>query len=99
MIFMAAPFPSSVIFSCPAAPGTSYAMVVSKPNPKSGYVNWPGDSLKILFTTTIPSSLPNLIGYPGLYKEAFLTTTFVVFAFDASLSFFALGILNPYEIV
>jgi hypothetical protein len=64
------------------SPNTSNATILSKPNPKSGYVDWPGDSLKILFTTTIPSSLPNLIGYPGLYKEAYLTTTIGTTAFD-----------------
>ena len=64
------------------SPNTSNATILSKPNPKSGYVDWPGDSLKILFTTPIPSSLPNLIGYPGLYKEAFLTTTIGTTAFD-----------------
>ena len=64
------------------SPNTNSGTIPSKPNPKSGYVNWPGDSLKILFTTTIPSSLPNLIGYPGLYKEAFLTTTLGTTSFD-----------------
>ena len=55
------------------SPNTS--SILNKTNPKSGLVNWPGDSLKILFTTIIPNSLPNLIGYPGLYKQSFTNTT------------------------
>ncbi len=79
------------------SPNTSNATILSKQNPKSGYVDWPGDSLKILFTTTIPSSLPNLIGYPGLYKEAYFTTTLGATSFDyISVSVGGLGDnINP----
>ena len=36
IIFIAVPSPNDVIFSCAEAPGKSYAIVVSNPNPKSG---------------------------------------------------------------
>ena len=35
----------------------------------SNIVNWVGDSLKILFKNKIPSTLPNVEGYPGLYNK------------------------------
>jgi hypothetical protein len=38
MIFIPTPLPKEVIFSCSLAPGTSYAIVVSNPNPKSGFI-------------------------------------------------------------
>tara|TARA_R110000824_G_scaffold10529_1_gene46307 strand:+ start:4508 stop:9223 length:4716 start_codon:yes stop_codon:yes gene_type:complete len=33
----------------------------------SNIVNWIGNSLKMLWTSTIPKSIPGLQGYPGLY--------------------------------
>ena len=30
--------------------------------------NWVGNSIKILFNDTIPESLPNIPGYPGIYR-------------------------------
>ena len=41
----------------------------------SGIVNWPGDSLKILFTEQIPRSISYASGYPGLYEDPLATTT------------------------
>jgi len=41
----------------------------------SGIVNWPGDSLKILFTEQIPRTINYASGYPGLYEDPLTTTT------------------------
>ena len=39
----------------------------------SGIVNWPGDSLKILFTEQIPRTINYASGYPGLYEDPLAT--------------------------
>ena len=41
----------------------------------SGIVNWPGDSLKLLFTEQIPQTINYASGYPGLYEDPLATTT------------------------
>jgi len=43
----------------------------------SGIVNWPGDSLKLLFTEQIPRTINYASGYPGLYEDPLATTTIV----------------------
>jgi len=35
----------------------------------AGIWSWPGDSLKVLFSNTIPSTISTNAGYPGLYDE------------------------------
>ena len=37
----------------------------------SGIVNWPGDSLKMLFTEELPRTISYAGGYPGLYEDPF----------------------------
>lgn len=41
----------------------------------SGIVNWPGDSLKVLFTEQVPQTINYASGYPGLYEDPLATTT------------------------
>ena len=41
----------------------------------SGIVNWPGDSLKVLFTEQIPRTISYANGYPGLYEDPKFTGT------------------------
>ncbi len=38
-------------------------------NPRSGLVDWPGNSLKILFANIIPNTITTNEGYPGLYSN------------------------------
>ena len=38
-------------------------------NPRAGLVDWPGNSLKILFANTIPNTITTNAGYPGLYSN------------------------------
>tara|TARA_Y100001937_G_scaffold128791_1_gene208066 strand:+ start:7147 stop:11664 length:4518 start_codon:yes stop_codon:yes gene_type:complete len=38
-------------------------------NPRTGLVDWPGDSLKVLFANTIPNVISTNEGYPGLYDN------------------------------
>ena len=44
------------------------------PNTRSGIIDWPGDSLKMLFTRAIPYDLPLVKGYPGLYDDPIIST-------------------------
>ena len=47
----------------------------SKKVVNSGIVNWPGDSLKVLFTEQVPRTINYASGYPGLYEDPLTTTT------------------------
>ncbi len=51
------------------------ASPASKNVVNSGIVNWPGDSLKVLFTEQIPQTISYASGYPGLYEDPLATTT------------------------
>jgi len=42
--------------------------IMDSVNPRAGLPDWPGDSLKVLFTNKIPASISRT-GYPGLYEE------------------------------
>ena len=42
---------------------------------RAGIVDWPGDSLKMLFTNVVPQKIPTLPGYPGIYEDPFTITT------------------------
>ncbi len=53
------------------------ASPASKNVVNSGIVNWPGDSLKVLFTEQIPRTINYASGYPGLYEDPLATTTIV----------------------
>jgi len=48
---------------------TSIASVPASQNPRAGIVDWPGNSLKILFANTIPNVITSNDGYPGLYSN------------------------------
>ena len=52
----------------------SPVQAASVPETRAGIIDWPGDSLKLLFTQTIPGSLPLVQGYPGLYDDPIITT-------------------------
>lgn len=56
------------------SPLTTYADIASTPNTRSGIIDWPGDSLKILFTRAIPYDLPLIKGYPGLLDDPIVVT-------------------------
>ena len=56
------------------SPLTAYADIASSPNTRSGIVDWPGDSLKMLFTRAIPYDLPLVKGYPGLADDPIVVT-------------------------
>jgi len=43
----------------------------------SGIINWPGDSLKMLFTEELPRTVSYASGYPGLYEDPFTTTPMI----------------------
>ena len=53
------------------------ASPASKNVVNSGIVNWPGDSLKVLFTEQIPRTINYASGYPGLYEDPLATTAIV----------------------
>jgi len=53
------------------------ASPASKNVVNSGIVNWPGDSLKVLFTEQIPRTINYADGYPGLYEDPLTTTSIV----------------------
>ena len=55
-------------------PLTPNANITSNQVVRSGIINWPGDSLKLLMTSTIPDELPGISGYPKLFKSPFLVT-------------------------
>ena len=55
-------------------PLTPFASIASSPNMRTGIIDWPGDSLKMLFTRAIPYDLPLIKGYPGLYDDPIITT-------------------------
>ena len=50
-------------------PLTSSATFNTTTHVDAGIYSWPGDSLKILFSNTIPTAISNAAGYPGLYRE------------------------------
>ena len=55
-------------------PLTAFSLIAQSPNTRSGIIDWPGDSLKMLFTRAIPYDLPLIKGYPGLYDDPIITT-------------------------
>ena len=57
------------------SPLTPYAEITQSNKVYSGIVNWPGDSLKVLFVEQVPRSVTGVSGYPGLYKDPFVTST------------------------
>ena len=63
-------------------PLTPQQSITSSTNIESGIINWPGDSLKVLMTGFIPDEVPDLIGYPGLYKNPYTTLTTTGQSFD-----------------
>jgi hypothetical protein len=44
----------------------------------AGIVNWPGDSLKMLFTEELPRRISYANGYPGLYEDPFTSAEMVL---------------------
>ena len=56
-------------------PLTAEASIKNSPVTRSGIVDWPGDSLKLLFSQLIPQEIPTLQGYPGLYEDPFVVAT------------------------
>ena len=56
-------------------PMTLQANITTSPVTRAGIVDWPGDSLKLLFSDIIPQAIPTLPGYPGVYEDPFTTTT------------------------
>ncbi len=44
----------------------------------AGIVNWPGDSLKMLFTEELPRTISYANGYPGLYEDPFTSAEMVL---------------------
>ena len=55
-------------------PLTAFSQIAGSPNTRSGIIDWPGDSLKMLFTRAIPYDLPLIKGYPGLFDDPIITT-------------------------
>lgn len=53
------------------------ASPASKNVVNSGIVNWPGDSLKVLFTEQVPRTINYASGYPGLYEDPLTTTSII----------------------
>jgi len=49
-------------------PTPSIATIKNMQAPRSGIIDWPGDSLKVLFNEVIPDTI-DLTGYPGLYTS------------------------------
>ena len=58
------------------------ASPASKNVVNSGIVNWPGDSLKVLFTEQIPQTINYASGYPGLYEDPLTSTILSTIATD-----------------
>tara|TARA_Y100000389_G_C17471296_1_gene531404 strand:- start:14127 stop:18608 length:4482 start_codon:yes stop_codon:yes gene_type:complete len=56
------PYFDSVVEKLTTSPTTSQ-------NPRAGIVDWPGNSLKVLFANTIPNTITTNAGYPGLYSN------------------------------
>ena len=56
-------------FSSVTDPLTPSGTFNTIPHYSAGIYSWPGDSLKVLFSNTIPSTIANANGYPGLYDE------------------------------
>ena len=48
----------------------------SMQNPRAGLVDWPGNSLKILFANPIPNVINTNNGYPGLYSNLLSVLSF-----------------------
>ena len=69
-------------FNSVVNPLTPQQSITSSTNIESGIINWPGDSLKVLMTGFIPDEVPDLIGYPGLYKNPYTTLTTTGQSFD-----------------
>ncbi len=58
-------------------PSTANADVTTSNKIYSGIINWPGDSLKMLFTEELPRTVSYASGYPGLYEDPFTTATMI----------------------
>ena len=70
------------------------ASPASKNVVNSGIVNWPGDSLKVLFTEQIPRTINYASGYPGLYEDPLTSTTLSTIAADYTYIEIATGGAN-----
>ena len=57
---------------------TPQGTITSTENPKAGIIDWPGDSLKIRFQQSIPSSITSNQGYPGLFRTPIANSSFTV---------------------
>ena len=58
-------------------PATPIGDVTTSNKIYSGIINWPGDSLKMLFTEELPRTVSYASGYPGLYEDPFTTATMI----------------------
>ncbi len=56
-------------------PLTANSDIVSSNKVNAGIVNWPGDSLKLLFTEEIPKTISTNAGYPGIFEDPVSSTT------------------------
>jgi hypothetical protein len=59
-------------------PLTSQNSMTVKSKVYAGIVNWPGDSLKMLFTEELPRTISYANGYPGLYEDPFTSASMVL---------------------
>jgi hypothetical protein len=55
-------------------PQTASSAIATSPVTRAGIVDWPGDSLKLLFSDIVPQLIPTLPGYPGVYEDPFTVT-------------------------
>jgi len=66
-------------------PLTAESAIKTSPVTRAGIVDWPGDSLKLLFSQLIPQEIPTLAGYPGLYEDPFVVATATIsYSFNAA---------------
>tara|TARA_R100000935_G_C2840129_1_gene170500 strand:+ start:2066 stop:6517 length:4452 start_codon:yes stop_codon:yes gene_type:complete len=63
-------------------PLTPASILLASQVTRAGIVDWPGDSLKLLMTSTIPDEIPGVPGYPKLYKSPFLVINAISSQFD-----------------
>ncbi len=56
-------------------PQTASGSITTSNKTYAGIVDWPGDSLKILFTEQVPRTISYASGYPGLYEDPLASTT------------------------
>tara|TARA_R100000935_G_scaffold50804_1_gene76906 strand:- start:9793 stop:14220 length:4428 start_codon:yes stop_codon:yes gene_type:complete len=63
-------------------PLTAQASITTSAVTRAGIVDWPGDSLKLLFANVVPREIPTLPGYPGLYADPFTSTVVIAQSFD-----------------